>query len=141
MVLFSTLCFIWTALQEFHSQCKPPGFAFLFFLEFFNLVICSVSGAKAGLVEQRSILGGKRKGMATANQVRQCGRTTEVLFAVVERKFMGHSSMGVESGQHCTRQTKGLFICINGRGPEVTLLCYLVKDGCLTGRVVGKAET
>lgn len=88
MVLFSTLGFIWTALQEFHSQCKPPGIAFLFFLQFLNLIICSHSANKAGLAEQRSILGRKRKGMATGSQVRQRGRTIEVLFAVVERKFM-----------------------------------------------------
>ena len=46
------------------------------------------AGQKAGLAEQRSILGGKRKGVATGSLVRQCGRTTEVLLAVVERKFM-----------------------------------------------------
>lgn len=60
-----------TALQEFHSQCKPPGIPFLFFLQFLNPVICSHYRAKAGLAEQRSVLGGKRKAMATGSQVRK----------------------------------------------------------------------
>lgn len=88
MVLFSTPCFSWTAPQEFHSQCKQTGIAFLFFFQFLNPITCSHAGAKAGLAEQRSILGGKRKGVATGSLVSQCGRTTEVLLAVVERKFM-----------------------------------------------------
>lgn len=140
MVLFSTPCFSWTAPQELHSQCKQPGIAFLFFFRFLNPITCSHAGAKAGLAEQRSILGGKRKGVATGSLVRQCGRTTEVLLAVVERKFMWPDLNGSWIWP-VQVETKGLCVSINGWGPEITLLSLLGEDGHLTSRVVGRAET